>query len=431
VIINKSLSFVCLLALSACGAIYTSPSVIGASENIRVVEISPQSITHANTTPYVPKQLPDAFNQTSLSIQEMPIDTFPYLENKRNKNFQINLPMNAKPNPYKLGVSDVVLVATPTTESTTTLSALLAAQNKHLGYTVQDDGAISIPDIGRIVIAGQTLEKAEATIFQALVENQIDPKFALEIIEFNARSISVDGSVKFPKTVPITMKPLTLQNALQNAGGIVSLTPEYTTIQILRNNKEYAIPLQQFQGQPTLQNFILQDGDSINVENSFHKQIAINDANSAAIMNAQIKTDLKRQQSEVARKTFLTKLELGAVKRDYVYLAGEVAKQGRFPLPFNNMASVADAIYSKNGIRTREGNLSQIYVLRGASSNTSIIAYHLDAKNAVNLLLATKMQLRPNDIVFVAEQHVTAWNRVISQILPTFNVANLTDLIAQ
>ena len=429
--IIKSIVFVCFLGLSACSAIYTSPAVNSASDNINVVEITPQSIKYANAVPYIPKQLPGAFNQTSFSIQDGTVDTLQHLTHKRIQNLQINLPTRTKSSPYKIGISDVVLLATPATVSTTALSALIAAQNKHQGYTIQDDGAISIPDIGRIAIAGQTIEEAEATIFQALVENQIDPKFSLEIIEFNARSVSVDGSVNFPKAVPITMKPLTLQNALQNAGGIVSLTPEYTTIRILRNNKEYIIPLQQIQGQPDLQNFILQDGDSIHVENSFRKQIAINDANSAAVATAQIKTDLKREQSEVERKTFLTKLELGAVKRDYVYLAGEVAKQGRFPLPFNNIASVADAIYSENGIRTREGDLSQIYILRGTSSDTSVIAYHLDAKNAVNLLLATKMQLRPNDIVFVAEQHVTAWNRVISQMLPTFNIANLSDLIAQ
>jgi len=70
---------------------------------------------------------------------------------------------------------------------------------------------------------------------------------------------------------------------------------------------------------------------------------------------------------------------------------------------FNNIACVADNIYSENGIRTREGDLSQIYILRGTSSDTSVIAYHLDAKNAVSLLLATKMQLRPNDIVFVTK----------------------------
>ncbi len=50
--------------------------------------------------------------------------------------------------------------------------------------------------------------------------------------------------------------------------------------------------------------------------------------------------------------------------------------------------------------------------------NGGLTAFHLDAENAVNLAVATQMEIRPNDVVFVAEQTVTSWNRVLSQILP-------------
>jgi polysaccharide export outer membrane protein len=49
----------------------------------------------------------------------------------------------------------------------------------------------------------------------------------------------------------------------------------------------------------------------------------------------------------------------------------------------------------------------------------SITALHLDARNAANFLLATRLELRPNDVIFVAEQPVTRWNRVIQQIVPS------------
>ncbi len=430
-LINKSLAICFFFILSTCGAIYTSPAVSRNSDSIHVVELTPRSISSANLTPYTPKQLPDVFNQTSVSAYPMPVDNVWHQATQNNQPEAINLPTNIKPGLYKLGIADVVFLATPASETTTALAALIASQDKHQGYTIQDDGAISIPGIGRVIVAGQTIEEAEATVFQALAENQINPEFSLEITGFNARNVSVAGAVKVPGLIPITMKPLTLQNALQGAGGVSSLAPDYTHIRIIRDGKSYQFPLLYLQSQPDLQTFILHDGDSVFIDNSFHKKLARIDANSQELASIQIKADLRRERSEMARKTFLTKLELGAIKRDYVFLAGEVAKQGRFPLPFNNTASVADAIYSENGIRTREGNLSQIYIIRANSINTPATAYHLDVKNAVNLLLATKMQLRPNDIVFVAEQPVTAWNRVISQILPTFNAVNLSDLIAQ
>jgi polysaccharide export outer membrane protein len=431
VLVNKSLAVGIFLILSTCGAIYTSPAVNRTSDNINVVKLTSRSVITANLTPYAPKQLPDVFNQASALDFPSPTGRVKNQTVQSDQPQTFSIPASIKPGPYRLGISDVVFLATPNPETTTALTALVASQARHQGYTIQDDGAISIPGIGRIVVAEQSIEEAEATVFQALAESQITPEFSLEVTEFNARSVSVGGAVNIPKLIPITIKPLTLQNALQLAGGVISSAIDYTNVQIFRDGKRYRFPLKYLQSQPDLQTYILQDGDSIIIENNYTEKLARINANSHELASLQIQEDLKREQSEVARKAFLTKLELGAIKRDYVFLAGEVAKQGRFALPFGNTASVADAIYSENGIRTREGNLSQIYIIRANSTDKPATAFHLDVKNAANLLLATKMQLRPNDIVFVAEQRVTAWNRVISQILPTFNVVNLSDLIAQ
>ena len=38
---------------------------------------------------------------------------------------------------------------------------------------------------------------------------------------------------------------------------------------------------------------------------------------------------------------------------------------------------------------------------------------------ATALLMATRFELRPDDVIFVAEQPVTRWNRVIDQISPS------------
>ncbi|MBL4629174.1 MAG: hypothetical protein JKY00_14285 [Roseicyclus sp.] len=50
---------------------------------------------------------------------------------------------------------------------------------------------------------------------------------------------------------------------------------------------------------------------------------------------------------------------------------------------------------------------------------SGVIAYRLDGSNVANLVLATRLELRPGDVVFVAEQPVTRWNRVIDQITPS------------
>ena len=41
------------------------------------------------------------------------------------------------------------------------------------------------------------------------------------------------------------------------------------------------------------------------------------------------------------------------------------------------------------------------------------MAWHLDTINAIDLVYATDFQLRPKDIIFVAEQPVTCWDRAM------------------
>jgi len=148
-----------------------------------------------------------------------------------------------------------------------------------------------------------------------------------------------------------------------------------------------------------------------------------------ALNELKTEVDLRRAALGDVRTNYQARLELDAVGRDYAYLSGEVNRPGRFTLPFGRKATLADALYSEGGFSTEKANPSQIYVLRGSTDPRefgAVTAWHLDARNAANLILATRMELRPNDIVFVAEQPVTRWNRVVSQITPSLftGVAN-------
>nr|WP_272209961.1 polysaccharide biosynthesis/export family protein [Marinicella sp. W31]MDC2875808.1 polysaccharide biosynthesis/export family protein [Marinicella sp. W31] len=78
------------------------------------------------------------------------------------------------------------------------INGLLSAQNARQGFTVQDDGAIAIPTVGRVAIGGMTLEEAQSALFQNLVQSQIDPNFNLEITEFNSQRVAVGGAVAAP-----------------------------------------------------------------------------------------------------------------------------------------------------------------------------------------------------------------------------------------
>lgn len=341
---------------------------------------------------------------------------------------------------YEICIGDVLLLATKTAGNTVEeLSGLLAAQNARQGYTVQDDGAIAIPDVGRVAIAGLTLEEAEAALFQSLVENQIDPSFSLEIAEFNSRQVSLGDALAQPTVVPITLTPLTLDRAIAAAGGIDTRDMDFASIRIYRDSTLYQIPLPEYLRRADLQKTPLQGGDSVFVDTEyeleraqayFQEQILLaelrqqNRAQSLAELNAEV--SLRRAALDEARSNFRDQIELDAVERDYVYLTGEVRRPSRFALPFGHDASLADALFSNEGFNNEKANPRQIFVLRAAPEpgNPDLVnAWHLDGSNSANIVLATRMEMRPNDVIFIAEQPITRWNRVLSQFVPTLLTA--------
>lgn len=434
---------VLLVGLSSCGAVYRSTDVVAgqnAAGDVRVMPVTAETVLQANLSPYSPKTLPAVFSLTAgagravRSAGALPVP--PAKPEQAPSTLELRMPPPVDPGTYKIGVGDVVLLSTPQVGSTVSeLTGLLAAQNSRQGYTVQDDGTINIPNVGRVKIAGLTIDEAENDLFKALVENQIDPTFSLEISEFNSRRISIGGAVGRPAVVPVGLTPLYLDEALAAAGGIQVEDLDYASVRIYRDGALYQIPLRELFSRNGLKRTRLIDGDSVFVdteyelgraETYFEQQIRITEArlNYRRIALDQLASEVELRRSELneQRSNFRNQLDLGAQERDYVYLTGEVTKRGRYVMPFGQRPKLADALYETGGgIAESSGDVSQLYVLRASDDPRefgAVTAWHLDLRNAGHFPLLTQFEMRPNDVVFVAQQPVTKWSRVVSQITP-------------
>lgn len=463
----SALSVAAVAVTTACSTVYTSPavdngSVFGTSDSdlkVNVVSMNFESTTAANLSTYIPARLPlgmqpDAVARAVVTPVSTPAFTAPpppaTRVGARPGFIPDRLPPLAPPQPYAIGIADVLLLSVNATATLEQLPNLLAAQSKRQGFIVQDDGAIAIPDVGRVTVAGQTIRDAEAAIFQALVTAGVDPSFSLEIAEFNSQRVSVGGRVGAPKLVPVTLKPLYLNEALNSAGGLAVADPKVAKIQLFRGGETYQMSVERFLSDPALSQIVLQDGDSVFViaefdedraRNLFNEQLAIQQqlrADAAlraqlenqAVAAATARQDLEIRRLELERASFAERLKLGAVKRDYAYLTGEVRKTTRIELPFENKAVLADVLFPDGGFDIKTADYGEIYVLRRSTDPeeaNSVTAFHLDASNAANLTLASLFQIHAGDVVFVAEQPVTRWNRVLTQALPNLflSAANL------
>ena len=431
-------------SLAGCGVVYHRAAVsdgLSAQGKVRVLPLTAESVMVANAAPYQPRLLPGYFRQTAgvggAAATPIPAPETAFDRVSRPARPETRLPPPVPSAAYQIGVGDVVLLATPKSGSTVEqLTGILAAQTARQGYTVQDDGSISVPGVGRVQIAGQTVDDAEATLFQHFLEKQIDPTFSLEIAEFNSRKVAIGGDVARPGIVPVTLSPLHLDEALAAVGGAKSADTDTALVRIYRDGKLYQVPLKSVHADPAIGRLTLAAGDSLFVDTGYELDKAASyfgeQIQLASFKMNERKSRLEALQAEVAlrrselqerRETFATRLALGAEARDYAYVTGEIGKQTRYPLPYDRKATLADALYDAGGgLNTAKSNPREIYVLRGSSDPLeyeAITAWHLDARNAASILLATRFELHANDVIFVAAQPVQHWGNVVNAITPS------------
>ena len=431
-----------LAVLSGCGITYKSPTVSDqtAGLDVRVVPLTRETVLVANRAPYAPRSLPAYFRQGSgggnlRGAGALP--TPPQLPDLTPGRLDFRPPPPAQNGAYVIGQGDVVRLATRAATGADPLDPAGAETSQSVlqQYTVRDGGVIGIPTVGTVEIAGLTIEEAEARLFQRFIEAGIDPAFSLEIAEYNSRRIAVGGAVGRPSVIPVNLNIPTLDEALIAAGGIQVDTPEFASIRIYRDGSLYQIPLETYRAQGDLRSQRLQSGDAVFVDTTydldralayFEQQIQLAGLQRQARLNAinelQAEIGLRSAALSEQRELFGARSDLGAEARDYVYLAGEVAQQSRFTMPYEQQVSLADVLYGSGGFDVTTGNPAHIYVLRSSSNPAefgAVTAWNLNAVNAVNLTLAADFQMRPDDIVFIEEQPITRWNRALQQFFPT------------
>jgi polysaccharide export outer membrane protein len=428
-----------MLALSSCGVVYVSSKVADQAQgmDVRVIPISAETVLQANRQAYAPRSLPDVFfmgagNGTPRDAGTLPVTpTFPDLTPTR---LELRPPPATERGPYLLGPGDVLRLALASGQAVDPISGSTEGQTAQQDIVVRDDGAVSIPQVGAVDVAGMSIDEAEARIFERLIDAGIDPNFGVQITAFNSQRVSIGGAVGADVVLALTLSRLSLAQAIAQAGGITAPDREFTSIRIYRDGTLYQIPLSDFRARAEFQKLAVLPGDAIYVDTTYdldraqifyRNQIDIitlrRADRTAAIGELATEIDLRRANLTEQRDLFVQRDTLGAEKRDYVYLGGEVNNPSRWPLPYGHQASLADVLYDSGGFDAATGNPAQIYVLRAATDPSAfgaVTAWHLNARNAVVFTLATKFEMRPDDIVFVEEQPITTWNRTIQQSIP-------------
>ncbi len=382
--------FLSFALLSHCGTIYIPqvlPKARGVGKTtgqeslkVDIIPVTEKTLSQANLDPYI-RRVVDASDLTKpaqlVSVTQA---------------ISERLPIINEIGPYKLGIGDKIIISQPITmtiESDELLRDDEPSSGSVKGITtreldVSDDGFVSILGIGRIQLAGLSQFQAEDLIYRKLVTNQVNPQFELNISEFNSQSIYLSAEGVFSteessgNEIPYTNIPVYLHQILSRS----SIRPkkgEDSLVVLRRKDEIYRLSLKS-----TL------DGT------------------------------IKKIRMMPEDRIFVEPLPY---RKERAIITGEVAQPKLIELSAFERRSLAEALYEGQGVLvTPTSDSSQIYILR--QNNQKIKAYHLDASDPSRLTLAAKFELRPNDIIFVAPQFVTNYNRALVQIFSTYSVTD-------
>jgi polysaccharide biosynthesis/export protein len=254
---------------------------------------------------------------------------------------------------------------------TAPVSATTSGNLDPVGRVVQADGSIYFPYVGKLNVAGKTVDAIRRDLTARLNEFVSDPQLDVSVASYRSQKIYVSGAVKAPGTIVLTDTPETVADAISGAGGY-DQDADLASATLNRDGELYPLDLYAFfyKGDIT-QNVLLIDGDVIHVPERHLKK---------------------------------------------VFVLGEVAKPVSQIMPVGPF-SLSEALADAGGLNQLSANASQVYVFRQGPGR-SVDVFQLDASSPGMLVLADQFQLRPRDLIFVDAAHVTRFYRVVAQIIP-------------
>lgn len=256
---------------------------------------------------------------------------------------------------YQLGVNDQI-----------SIRSLHASEINDKAVRIDTSGSINLPLIGRVQIAGLTIQQAEAAISRQLVPYYRDVDVSVNVTEFKSQPVSVLGAVHMPGVYQMQGQK-TLIELISLAGGF-DVDAGYA-LKVTRR-REYGPP----------------SAGRIREEKDYY----VSEVNTSALVAAK----------DPALNFSIEPNDVISVPRaNLVYVVGEVKKAGGFPLREKENVSVLQALAMAEGLAST-ARPKNAKILRPGPDGQRRIELAVDLKR----VLAgqdTDIPMQPDDILFV------------------------------
>jgi polysaccharide export outer membrane protein len=239
------------------------------------------------------------------------------------------------------------------------------------GYPVSSDGYIQFPYIGRFKVAGMMESEVRRELIKSVGSYIQDPQITVRVLGYRNKRVYVEGEVKAPGQIPITDVPMTLLEAINQAGGALA-TADRSRIYVTRGEQTVKVNM-----------------------------IALTEANIDP-------NSILLQSGDIVR--------MAPRDENKVYVMGEVVLPTAMPM-MDGKLTLGDALGEAGGPSQVSSN-ARIYVVR-PFPNAMPEVFHLNSSSPQALAVAQKFPLQAKDVVFVDAGNLVRWNRFISLLFPS------------
>lgn len=273
-----------------------------------------------------------------------------------------------RPDTYRIGAGDVLYI-TVWDHPELTVPAGAQQQLNAAGRLVQADGSLFYPYIGTVAAAGMTPTELRDELARKLARYVESPQVDVSILTYASQRVWVTGATARPAVVPLTVVPLTLNDAVSNAG-FNPAEADLSGVRLTRGDTTYTLDMTALAG------------DTI--------YLAANDNIYVPFLDAK-----------------------------EVFVVGEVNFPGAQNFKTGSI-TLSQALGRSRGLTQATANGNAVYVIRGTRdlAQAPSVVYQLQAQSPAAFAVASQFELLPGDVVFVGAAGITRWSRFVSQLLP-------------
>ncbi len=273
---------------------------------------------------------------------------------------------------YRVGINDILYI-TVWDHPELSYNEPNTASEGLRGSPVSTDGTIFYPYVGTLEVLGLSVEQIRTKLTSRLSATIENPQLEVQVLDFRSKKAFIGGEILNPGMQKISDVPLTLLDAINNAGGTSEMA-DLNNASLTRQNKVYKLNLNElFESGNRDLNITLVDGDALTIPN---------------------------------------------IRESKYYVLGHVTTPVHKEMS-NDSKNLFDAIQEAGGVKPVNGNTLHppihYFIIRSTGNGT--LVFHLDQKAADSLIVMNNFQIFADDIVYVSSERRSKWNLVYKQIL--------------